>query len=499
MILDFAQWLTEAITVGNVDRAADLIVSYLNKNTHHKFFKMPGSEQFTNSKGSGFGIRLFFGSDAVRFNWMRGDFNSADLDSVDVWEGGESRDPSWHLEFDHELSLATILPTIASILSAPNIREEDIIAMPADTHELGMEEALMESAEDPFELVLNSLKPGDQVPLTTLAAKSGTYKVIQYIRAHCANLFAKDGRATIFKGVHSDLEKIRTKKDEILRAVGAAHVKIVPGPTGEKYTGDTKYDAMDKTDGGLEHLAYEDQLKDLESLVRLTIKGASNALFVAGAGGVGKTFSVEKALSDAGLRDGDGYFKITGSASAGGIYRELFKHRNDLILFDDADGALSDQDSRNLIKASTDTKEVRKLSWMKASKNLMDPDTITDADIEQGMLPTYYEFKGQIVFISNLSIEKLDPDKALRTRALMIAIQPTNEEIINFMKKICANIPLDDNLFLSLEHRQGVVDLIAQNKNDLNLRKLIRGMNIRAGAEAAGVSDSWERLVRRYS
>lgn len=491
MIVEFVEWLNEAISVGNTDRAAELIVSYLNKNTHHKFWRMPGHEEFSNSLNHGFGIRLFFGdNDSIRFNWQQAEFSSAELDSIDVWEGGESRDPSWHLKFDHELSLVTILPCVAQILSAPNIKEEDIIAIP-DTFG-----SLMEAQDDPFDQVIDCLKPGDIVPLTTLSAKTATYKIIQYIRDHYANLFAKDGRNTIFKGVHTDIEKIKSARSKILQAIGATNVKVSPGGSGEKYTGDTKYDAMDSK--GLEHLAYEDQLKDLEGLIRLTIKGASNALFIAGRGGVGKTHTVEKVLSDAGLRDGDGYFKITGSASAGGMYRELFKHRNDLILFDDADGALSDQDSRNLIKAATDTKKVRKLSWMKASKNLIDPDIISDLDIEQGMLPTYYEFKGQIVFISNLTIDKLDPDKALRTRALMISIDPTDDEVLNFMRKICDGIPLDDGLVLDTDQRRQVVDLIGQNKNDLNIRKLIRGLNIRAGAAAAGVQE-WERMVRRYS
>jgi len=496
ILLEFTEWLNEAISTGNIDRAAELITTYLVKHTPHLIFRMPGYEEFSNSKNRGFGIRLFYGNDdSIRFNWVHTNFSSAELDSVDVWEGGGGKDPTWHLEFDRELSLVTILPTIVQILTAPNIKPEDIIAIPDPFEPMRLEENI---SDDPFEIVINSLKAGEKVPLTALANKTATYKIIQYIREHYANLFAKDGRDTIFKGLHSDVEKIKAMRDTILHAVGAVKVKVVPGGTGEKYTGDTKFDAMDKE--GLEHLAYEDQLKDLEGLIRLTIKGASNALFIAGRGGVGKTHTVEKVLSDAGLRDGDGYFKITGSASAGGIYRELFKHRNDLVLFDDADGALSDQDSRNLIKAATDTKKVRKLSWMKASKNLLDPDVITDADIEQGMLPTYYEFKGQIVFISNLAIDKLDPDKALRTRALMISIDPTDEEVLNFMRKICNGIPLDDGLILSDAERTEVVDLIGQNKNDLNIRKLIRGLNIRAGAAAAGVGGTeWQRLVKRYS
>jgi hypothetical protein len=211
------------------------------------------------------------------------------------------------------------------------------------------------------------------------------------------------------------------------------------------------------------------------------------------------TFTVEDQLAKMGMRDGDGYFKQTGSASAAGIYKLLFQHRKDVVVFDDADGALADQDGRNLIKAATDTKKVRKLAWAKNSKNLVDGADITDAQIDAGMLPSDYEFTGRIIFISNLSIDKLDPDRALRTRALMISIDPTDEEVIDFMRKIVDKIPLEDGNTLDQAEREEVVDLInSSSKQDLNIRKLVRSLNIRASAKAGGLA-SWERLIKLYA
>ena len=90
MIAEFVEWLNEAISVGNIDRAASLIISYLNKNTHHKFFRMPGYEEFSNSLNRGFGIRLFFNQDdSIRFNWSRENFSSAELESIDEWNAHE--------------------------------------------------------------------------------------------------------------------------------------------------------------------------------------------------------------------------------------------------------------------------------------------------------------------------------------------------------------------------------------------------------------------------
>jgi hypothetical protein len=238
----------------------------------------------------------------------------------------------------------------------------------------------------------------------------------------------------------------------------------------------------------------------------MTISGASNALFVSGAGGVGKTFNVEATLGKMGLSDGNGFFKNTGSASAAGIYLAMFLHRDSILLFDDSDDALKDQASRNLFKAATDTRKVRKLSWTKRGSNVVDPDDYGDPQeiVDEGKIPRYFEFTGKIIFISNLKIDKLDPDGALRTRAFMIDIDPTEVEIYDFMEKIAGSIPLEEGLNLSDKDRVRVVSILRKSKSKqaASLRKLVRGLNMYAGSIKAGVSvgdDELRRLIEFYA
>lgn len=217
----------------------------------------------------------------------------------------------------------------------------------------------------------------------------------------------------------------------------------------------------------------------------------------------GKTQTVEDMLSAAGLKDGDGYFKITGSASPTGIYRILFDHRDSIILFDDSDSALLDQEGRNLFKAAADTKKVRKISWMKGGKQFINPDDFSDEDLEAGYLPRWFEFTGKIIFISNLPLTKLDPDGALSTRGYLFNVDPTNEEIYEFMGKIANKISLDVNYTLSLAARLEVVEVLkSRNIKDksANLRSLVRGMNTRAAIEMQGGSASeWIKFVKVYA
>lgn len=221
----------------------------------------------------------------------------------------------------------------------------------------------------------------------------------------------------------------------------------------------------------------------------------------------GKTQTVEDMLHAAGKEDGNGFFKITGSATPAGIYRILFQHRKDILLFDDSDGAVADQDGRNLFKAASDTKKKRKLSWQKGGKNYVDPDDYNwDEEGDQDELPRSFDFEGKIIFISNLPLSKLDPDGALRTRGFIINVDPTDQEMLDFMKKIATKIPLDVDYKLGERERHEVIDVIASRVKDaktsktVNLRMLVRGLNTRAGIEMSGGSaEEWKKFVKFFA
>jgi hypothetical protein len=123
-------------------------------------------------------------------------------------------------------------------------------------------------------------------------------------------------------------------------------------------------------------------------------------------------------------------------------------------------------------------------------------------DEEAGdMLPRYFDFKGKIIFISNLKLDKLDPDGALRTRGYIINVDPTDTEVYDYMLKIVDHITLDVDFALSAKARREVVDVLRNRKakeGTVNLRQLVRGLNTRAGIEKDGGND-WIGLVQRYS
>ena len=515
MIHSFSQFLTEGISAHNASKVALLIQKYLTRKVGSKFHKLPGIEHYHNSIEKGFGIRYFFnGAHSIRFNWKADKFDFNALHSVDYWNGS-SHDPNFHIAFDHDTSLAKVLPTVIDFLDDPRLGELDIIPPDSLSEEAQKdldnviqlcyngstlnEMVLTEMASEAiFDGVLKHFVKGKPVDWTSIKTDFGSRgnKVALQIRDDNPGAFEKQGRTVVFTG---DVKAIAKSKDAIIAKLGGGKATVTKGGSGDAYSGADASDQVDKIEKeGVEKVAYKEQLKDLSSMVKLVIKGASNALFVAGRGGTGKTHTVEKVLGELGKKDGDGYFKNTGSASAIGIYKLLYRYRNDIILFDDSDGALADQDSRNIFKAATDTKKVRKLVWNKDSKNMVHPDDMPeDEDGEDtGMIPKFFEFTGRIIFISNLQINKLDPDGALRTRAMMLAINPTDAELVEQMESIIGTIELEDGLELNKEERQKVMDEIKKSKSDVSLRKLVRGLNIRA---ALGEDGDWQRIVKLYA
>jgi hypothetical protein len=512
----FKSWLTEAISATASDAVNKIILSYLKKKLGGKVFKMPGVEEFQNSTGRGYGVRYFYGGNkSLRFNWKGANISAFTLDSVDLWDGTR-KDPNWHMEFEAQASLVKTLPTIVDFALSP-FAAGTFYAIPADNlnEDLDFGTSVVSegvaSEQDAFDVLMKELKPNTAIPVAALEVKFGwrLSKVLTFIRNEAAYSawFTKAGRTLMFAGTADNLKTLESNKDNIMSGLGAVKVTVKAGGTSETYA-PTEQEKEIEAKGGVEKVAYEIQLKHLSVLMKLIIKGASNALFVAGRGGTGKTQTVESELAKAGLKDGDGYFKNTGSASPYGIYTSLFRNRTGIVLFDDCDSALADQEGRNLIKAATDTKKIRKMAWNKKS-SIMIPekdylelsnnyaDPVYD-DKGNQLYPISFEFVGRVIFISNLALNKLDPDGAIRTRGYIIEINPTDAEMVDYMAKIAPNIRLESGRTLNQSAIDEVVAEIrnSKNKNDISLRKLVRGMNIR---DEMGDDPMWKDILRLYA
>lgn len=495
--------LKEAVSHANQGVAMSKIISYLEKQLGKKMTKIT-TDHFKNSNESGHGIRYVFDGSVlcVRFNWVGG--KSSEITSVDVWTG-TSRDPNFHITWKGK-SLAKSLPALARAIAAPKLGQ--MVGKEAETVTEAKKGEFTERSS--INDMIEKLEQGRSFNRSEFIMNyhpENAHAYDDWVEKNKDQLVMSGKRIALAKGA-----KVKTAAPAAAGAEepssAGGFVTVSKGGTGEEYE-------VTVPDEG--RVSYNDSLEHLEGLTQALIKGSFNALFVAGKGGTGKTQTVEDVLHASGLSDGKGYFKITGSASPIGIYTALYKYRDDIILFDDCDGALESQDGRNIIKAATDTKHTRKIAWSKKSSGMYDPDSdaesskrdakaakSADGDDHEGdeeddapndKIPTHFIYTGQIIFISNLPLNKLDPDGALRTRGFIIAIDPTPDEILERMEQIVGTIKLEGSGKLSDKQRMEVLNVIkaGRRKDQASLRTLVRALNL-----AASGAPNWQKLVQLY-
>jgi len=499
-------------------QALQLINKYMSRKVGVKFTYIRGMEKFAGGD-TGFGVRFVSAKKgySFRLNFKSSQAGQNNVSSVDVWRGYSKK--GTRLDFEGAVSLAQILPLIyktiigktrKGITRVSPAMSGGVTDMNEDIEDNGVtyitESAKSDSLLAPekiYDQIVKMLTSGKFVKGHVWKRfKSAGFKIFEAMEERHGDLIFKVGSRYQIEGEGDGYSELKSRlaedKEALLDAVGATKVRVTKSPKTV-----IKNDAVtDNLEKNRERLTFEVQLQDMERLLRMLLRGSSNAMFVAGRGGIGKTFTVEKILAEAGLRDGAGYFKNTGSVSTAGMYSLFFKHREGIILFDDSDDALKDQSSRNILKAATDTKKVRKLVWNKMGANVADPDEMTYDEIESaGLIPRHFEFTGKVIFISNLSMDKLDPDGALRTRAFIVDIDPTDQEIYDFMRKIVDGIPLEEGLTLSHADRLEVIQWLEDgtSKQSANLRKLVRGLNMLAGAIADGLSIDKKEMTRMIS
>lgn len=284
--------------------------------------------------------------------------------------------------------------------------------------------------------------------------------------------------------------------------VKAADKHIIVTPTGCRKLSQLKIGDLISTSNGEIEVTNIQTTGESQEFFDITVDNDSHTYYDGNGVAHHNTYTLEKVLHAAGKTDGNGYFKISGSGSPIGLYKALYQNRNGIVLADDCDTLLDQQEARNLIKAATDTKKERKLNWMKkGGKEFYDPSNESDGD-EDGegddeKFPTNFIFTGKFIMISNLPLNKLDPDGALRTRSFIVNIDPTDLELVDYMAKLAPSIQLEDGLTLTLSERQEVTDLIKSmvgKRKGLSLRNLVRGLNIRA----SGIPD-WKNIIIRYA
>ena len=229
----------------------------------------------------------------------------------------------------------------------------------------------------------------------------------------------------------------------------------------------------------------------VSDMVTMLSNGNQSSVIVSGPGGLGKSFTVLDALKKSGLRDvslldeadvgssintAKTFRVIKGYSTPKGLYRILYENRNSVIVFDDCDSVLKDPVSLNLLKGALDSYSRRIISWR--------------ADFKDEDLPNVFEFKGRVVFISNLPSYAMD--QAVITRSMAVDLTMTNMQKVERMQYL-----LNQKDFMpefAMDYKVDAIKLIEQlvdKVKELSLRSLIQVTNIRK----SNPNGNWKKLA----
>ena len=210
----------------------------------------------------------------------------------------------------------------------------------------------------------------------------------------------------------------------------------------------------------------------VRDMVKMLAKGDQASVVVTGPGGLGKSHTVSAALTEAGFTDlstldelevgssvpANSYRVVKGYSTPKGLFRLLYENRNSVLVFDDCDSVLKDPVSLNLLKGALDSYSRRIISWR--------------ADMRDEDLPNVFEFKGRVVFISNISSSNMD--QAIISRSLAVDLTMTSKQKVERMRFL-----LDQPNFMpdyTMAHKvdaMNLIDTLCDKVKDLSLRCLL--------------------------
>jgi len=230
----------------------------------------------------------------------------------------------------------------------------------------------------------------------------------------------------------------------------------------------------------------------LDILAEACVVGNARALIVTGPAGLGKSYTIEKRLTEWDPNEVN-HTIVKGYVRPTGLVKLLYQYREagQVIVFDDADAIFFDDVSLNLLKAVCDTTERRRVSWL-SEGSLVDDESGT-------RVPRTFDFDGTIIFISNYDFDamidrghKLSPHlQALVSRAhyIDLAMKSRRDYLVRIGQVIEQGL-LD---FLAVDERADVVRFI--NDHNEKLRELSLRMALKLGALRKQGGD-WQRLAR---
>ena len=303
---------------------------------------------------------------------------------------------------------------------------------------------------------------------------------------------ARGGFVTVdsngYFGPEFDTVRIKVDGIEDIKIVGGGEVTQSPSKVVEFVKPEeTDEEVMDRI---------EQRFNILDDMTKAAISGDIRAMIVVGPPGVGKSYGVEYQLEKAGLFDTLGqrkvkYEVVKGAMTPIGLYCTLYKNSDprNVLVFDDCDSVLMDDIALNILKAALDSGKKRRIHWNADS-----------AMLRREGVPDVFDFKGSVIFITNLKFDNLKSKKlqdhleALQSRChfLDLTLNTMRDKILRIKQIFRKGDLFKDYPDLTPEQCDEIIEFMHTNKDRLREMSLRMALKI---ADLRKISDNWQALA----
>lgn len=502
--VDVGMPLTEAqFTRDKLDKVTKLYGKLFGKKFGGEF-KVAFTEEFQRQDGTkGFGYRLFnkFGYQ-LRFGFLKGNITAFKetpkrdtfiVDSLDYWD-----------KDNHELDRPTITCSFSASCNVVQIYEKLCVLL--------------------------------------RKKKVGTFKLDDFIteavdasntRIKDRAAFLKDKKA-LFKSKGINVSPLFGDAEAFSQAIEQEGLEdewnefYATLEKGKRETNSVQ-NSVKNTQKKMDETVYSDPkyvFEDIKTLTKFVAQGGSKSLIVCGMGGIGKTYEVTSTLRKIYGEPGDKYTYHSGAKiSPRSFYSAVFRERDMLQVWDEADSILKQDDTVMMLKPALDTSGKPAMEYVtntlpmtgKNEAEIRDycaqcdeADTLVYTNnpnkLKNGemVFPSKFYFDGQMIFISNMRATEIED--AIKSRSIFLDVYLSATDVMNRMKTIMkAQYPDETDESLneffntmgaSVPDEGPVTYMtpeLARRNKPLTIRSLVLGMALKkAGVEA------WERIASMY-
>lgn len=267
--------------------------------------------------------------------------------------------------------------------------------------------------------------------------------------------------------------------------------------------------------------------EDIKTVTEFVAKGGSKSLIICGEGGTGKTYEVTSTLKRVLGEPGNKYTYHSGAKIAPrSFYATVFRERDVLQVWDEADDILKQPDTIMMLKPALDTSGKPAMEYITGTypmngrseaeirdycaqcddaDSLVFTQNVNKVKDGEMVIPSKFYFDGEMIFISNMRASQIEDaiksrsifidvylcarDMYNRTKSIMKAKYPnkSDEQLDKFFEALGMAIPDAD------EEVTYMTPEIARKRKPLTIRSAVIGMAL----QDAGV-ESWARIASMY-